>query len=198
MAHLSLLISCLPSSGHYLCLTRESSAAVKAYGKVSDEFPVTDGVWQGCVLALALFNLYFDIAIHMALDEHRSRGMGIKVAYLHDADLVGKRKTLRYESLVTDMEYADDMAPLSDNWVDLTIMLDFLSNCCKKLSLAISCKKTKTLADLPSECSHIQTPVLIHLVPGDDLIEEVSYFQYLDSIVQNDCGSDTETCSRIC
>ena len=64
--------------------------------------------------------------------------MGIKVAYLHDADLVRNRKTLRFESLVTDLEYADDMALSSDNWLDLTTMLDSLSNCCKKLSLAIT------------------------------------------------------------
>ena len=53
------------------------------------------------------------------------------------------RKTLRFESLVTDLEYADDMALLSDNWFDLTTMLNSLSNCCKKLGLAIRCKKTK-------------------------------------------------------
>ena len=97
--------------------------------------------------------------------------MGIKVAYLHDADLVGNRKTLKFESLVTDLEYADDMALLSDNWLDLTTMLDSLSNCCKKLGLAISCKKTKTLAVLPCECSHIHTPLPIHLCQETSLLK---------------------------
>ena len=36
-----------------------SSAAVRAYGKVSKEFEVTSGVRQGCVLASTLFNMYF-------------------------------------------------------------------------------------------------------------------------------------------
>ena len=107
----------------------------------------------------------------MALDEHKSRGMPIKVAYLYDADFVGNRKILRFEYLVTDLEYADDMALLSDNWFDLTTILDSLSNCCKKLGLAISYKKTKTLAVISSECSHIQPPVPIHLVPGNKPIE---------------------------
>ena len=104
-------------------LHENSSAAVKAYRKVSDKFPVTSDVHKRCVLAPALFNLYFDIAIHMALDENRSRGMGIKVAYLHYADLVGNRKTLRFKSLVTDLEYADDMALL------MTIGLTSLQCC---------------------------------------------------------------------
>ena len=81
--------------------------------------------------------------------------------------------------MVTDLEYADDMALLSDNWLDLTTMLDSLSNCCTKLGLAISYKTTKTLAVLPSECSHIQTPVPICLVPGDETIEVVSHLPIL-------------------
>ena len=35
------------------------TAAICAYSKTSDEFAVTSGVLQGCVLAPALFNLYF-------------------------------------------------------------------------------------------------------------------------------------------
>ena len=100
-------------------LHEDSTAAVRAYGKTSDKFPVTCGVHQGCVLAPTLFNLYFDVAIHMALDKHRMEGKGIQVAYLHNVDLLGNWKTLKLETLVTDLKYADDMALLADNWSDL-------------------------------------------------------------------------------
>ena len=53
-----------------------------------------------------------------------------QLAYLHNAHLVEKRKILKLESLVTDLEYADDMALLSDNWDDLITMMDSLSSCC--------------------------------------------------------------------
>ena len=128
-------------------------------------------------------NLYFNVAIHMALDEHRQEEKGIKLAYLHDAELVGNRKILRLESLVTDLEYADDMVLLADDWSDLTTMLDSLSTCCKKLGLTISCKKTKTLAVLPPNSPDAQSPVPIHLMPEAEPIEVVSHFQYLGSIV---------------
>ena len=56
---------------------------------------------------VTLFNLYFDVAIRLALSEHE----GIReLSYLHNI-----HKTLHEESIVSDLEYADDMALLSDN-----------------------------------------------------------------------------------
>ena len=70
-------------------LHEDLKVAVRAYGKTSDEFAVTSGIRQGCVLAPTLFNLYFDAVIRMALDDHHSQGRGVRVVYLHDAKLVG-------------------------------------------------------------------------------------------------------------
>ena len=97
---------------------------------------------------------------------------------------------------MTDLEYADDMALLADNWADLTTMLDSLATTCKKLGQIISCKKTKTLAVLTNPGA--QSPAPIQLVPGGEPIKVVSHSQYLGSIVQNDCGMDAEVSSRIC
>ena len=123
-------------------LHEDSTAAVRAYGKLSDKFSVTSGIRQGCVLAPTLFNFYFDVAIRMALEEHRQQGNGIRVTYMLVADLVGNRRLPKLETVVTDLEYADDMALLANNWSDLTAILDPLSTCCKRLGLTISCKKT--------------------------------------------------------
>ena len=142
-------------------------------------FSLTSCIRQGCVLALTLFNFYFDTAIHIALDVQRQEKRGIKVAYLLDADLVGNRRNLKFETLVTDLEYADDMVLLADNWADLTTMLDSFATTCKNLGLTISCKKTKTLAVLINPGA--QSPAPVHLVPGSKPIEVVSHFQYLGS-----------------
>ena len=61
-------------------------------------------------MVCTIFNFYIDDAIHMALDVHRREERGIKVDNLLDADLVGNRWNLILETLVTDLEYADDMA----------------------------------------------------------------------------------------
>ena len=98
-------ISCLRTFRSFFALHDNCRAEVKAYWKESDRFLVTNGVRQGCVSKPALFSLHYDVAIHMAMDENGSRGMGIKVAYLHDTDLVANRTTLRFESLENDLEY---------------------------------------------------------------------------------------------
>ena len=176
-------------------LHEDCTTAVRAYRKTSNMFSVTSGVHQGCMLAPTIFNFYFDTAIHMALDVHRQDERSIKVAYLLDADL-GNKVSLKLETLVTDLEYAENMATLADNWADLTTILDSLTTTCKKLGLTISCKKTKTLAVLTNPGA--QSPAPVQLVPGSEHIEVVSHIQYLGSTVQNDCGMDTEVISRIC
>ena len=69
---------------------------------------------------------------------------------------------------MTDLEYADNMALLADNWVNHTTMLDSLVATCKKLGLTISCKKTKTLAVLTNPGAQIPAPV--QLVQGGEPI----------------------------
>ena len=74
-------------------------------------------------------------------------------------------------------------------------MLNTLAECCKGLGLSISCKKTKTMAVLPD---HSPRPEPVHLFPNEAPVEVVSHFQYLGSIVQDDCSSALEVDSRIC
>ena len=131
-------------------LHEDCTAAVRAY--------------QGCVLAPTLFNFNFDASIHMALDVHRREEIGIKVAYVLDAYIVGNRRSLKLETLLTDLEYADDMALLADNRVGLTTMMDSVATTCKKLGLTISCKKIRTLAVLTKPGA--QSPAPVQLVPG--------------------------------
>ena len=137
---------------------------MRAYGRVSEGFDVSCGVRQGCVLAPTLFNLYFDMVIRMSLDSHHMQNKGVGVAYLHDAKLVGNRRKLQFETLITDLEYADDMALLADSWNDLEAMPSSLSTHCRNFGLSISCSKTKTMAVLPS--SLYPQPAPIHLSPN--------------------------------
>ena len=141
----------------------ESRAAVRAYGRVSDSIDVTCGVRQGCVTPTLFNYLHFDAVIYTSLDSHRVQNKGVGIAYLHNAKLVGNRRKLQLETLVTDLEYADDMALLAYSWNDLDAMLTTLYTNCSAFGLSISCSKTETMAVLPA--SLCAQPVPIHLSP---------------------------------
>ena len=107
----------------------------------------------------------------------------------------GNRRKLQLKTLVTDLEYADYMALIADSWEDLKFMLKSLDVRCRDMGLTISSKKTKTLAVLPDNSHPKPEPISLRL---DDVpVEVVSNFQYLGSIVQDNCDSSVEVDSRI-
>lgn len=82
------------------------------------------------------------------------------------------------ETLVTDLEYADDRAIVSSSWSDLEAMIASLNLQCTAMGLPISCKKTKALAVLPSPSCQQPEPILLSLAA--DPVKPVSTIQYLE------------------
>ena len=103
------------------------------------------------VRAVYWLNLYFYVVIGMALEKGEPKGGGVKVAYLHGAKLVDNCRKLQHEAIISDLEYADELALVAESWNDLKSMLDDVSIQCRDLGRIISCSKTKTLAVLPSD-----------------------------------------------
>ena len=78
-------------------------------GSEADEFPVTNGVKQGCVLAPTLFSFLFSM---MLLSAFKEADPGIQITYRTDGGIFNtqrlKAKTKVTSSLVRDLPYADD------------------------------------------------------------------------------------------
>ena len=125
-----------------------TKGVVRAYGKVSDEFPIMNGVRQGDILAPTLFNLFFDAVIDMAVSKHP--GHVVKMWFNTDAMLVGSRKKMKECVMIQDLENADDMCLISDNMDELEMMLQDMNESCSEMGLTISTKKSKIMAVLPS------------------------------------------------
>ena len=128
------------------------------------EFPMKNGVRQGDVLPPILFNLFFDAVISMALARHPD--YGVKVLYSQEAELVRSRKTLQH------LEYADDMALISDSMNLLEELMQAMEVSCSEMGLTISSTKSKILAvrqtDRPS-----QLPRVVLLRPSIELVSVV-------------------------
>ena len=96
------------------------------------------------------------------------------LSYLLDADLLGKRKNLTSEVSVSDLEYVDDIALISDSYESLSFLLKSLDSSCHHMGLTINYKKTKLLAVLPGADAHSPSPISLH--PDCDTIKVVLSF----------------------
>ena len=98
---------------------------------------------------------------------------------------------MRGSVLIQDLEYADDMALVSDSMGTLEEVLRSLASVCSGVGLSISSKKTKILAVLPSP-SPCPPPHPVSLKPWEQPVAVVEEFEYLGSMITKDCTLDRE------
>ena len=134
----------------------------------TEMFEITAGVLQGDTLAPFLFIIVLDYAMRQAISG-KEEELGFT---LHP------RKSRRHPKVVlTDLDFADDIALLSDEIEQAQELLSRVESECKKVGLCINAKKTKALA------INITDPPSLHTKDGTAL-EWVSDFKYLGSWVE--------------
>jgi len=169
-------------------------ARVVEDGIVSDPFPVTNGVKQGCVLAPTLFSLMFAGMLFSALSATET---GITIRYRCDGSVFDlrrlKAKTKVLHSLVRDFLFADDCALAAHSEADLQDLANHLSSAAKSFGLTISLKKTEVLCQ-PAPNTMLLEPSIF--IDGAKL-NNVDSFTYLGSTVTSSCSMDKEVSTRI-
>ncbi|KAL8584674.1 hypothetical protein ACOMHN_002403 [Nucella lapillus] len=147
-------------------------------GSKNYEFPVTNGVKQGCVLAPTLFSFLFSM---MLLSAFKDSDPGIQITYRTDGGILNtqrlKAKTKVTKSLVRDLLYADDCAIVAHSEDDLQRLTDSLSAATKHFGLTISIKKTEVIFQ-PSKGSTANMPEI--KIDGK-VLNNVDSFTYLGS-----------------
>ena len=151
-----------------------TESAVKCGGGTSSFFPVNSGVRQGCVLAPTLFNTCMDWILGRAVIQSQCG------ATLGDIK-------------VTDLDFADDVAILSESLETLVAALDAFCNEAKPLGLKVSWTKTK-IQDFGGLLGEPE-PQSIRAC-GED-IEVTQKFTYLGCVVHNSGLSDQDVNRRI-
>ena len=155
-------------------LHSNTRAFIRAHGKLSDPFQVTNGVRQGCVLAPAMFNIFLDHVIRTAL---KNSPHGITIRYTLDG-IVRKRYRVNreeeIEELVQILLYADDMVIICDSEQGLVEMVEKLDEVTQAWRLCISQEKTKimTITQKPK-------PPPVKIVLRGEELENVEKFKYL-------------------
>ncbi|CAG2252109.1 unnamed protein product [Mytilus edulis] len=138
-------------------------------GTMTESFPVTTGVRQGCLLSPLLFLIVVD-------------WVG-KSAY-KDPKGIGWTLTTRLE----DLEFADDICALSHRFQDAQHQTKSLETVAKQTGLYINAQKTKSM--------RLNTNQQDCLKIDDSTVEDVQQFTYLGSIVSTSGGTDEDISAR--
>ena len=110
-----------------------TTARVKSPDGDTDFFPILAGVLQGDTLAPFLFIVTLDYAMRKAMNNAEHLGFTLE-----------QRQSKRYPArTLTDTDFADDIALLSDNIADAEVLLHKVESAAKEIGLTINSKKNR-------------------------------------------------------
>jgi len=115
---------------------------------LSEPFPITNGVKQGCVLAPTLFSIFFSMRLRQAtenLDDHEA----VYICYRLDGSLFNVRRlqahTKTFEQLIRDVLFANDAALVAHSESALPCLTSSFAEAAQLFGLEVSLKKTEVL-----------------------------------------------------
>ena len=129
---------------------------------VTDDFDIQAGVLQGDTLAPFFFIIVLDYVLRKALHGHEDR-LGFTLQ---------PRKSRRSgPQTITDLDFADDIAPLADSLKDAEELLHLVEASAMRVGLGMNAKKTKAMV-------YNKPPHEVKTLDGSEL-EIVHDFKYL-------------------
>ena len=181
----------LPSRapGDYYIITsfhQDTQSTVCFDGATSDDFPVSSGVKQGCILAPTLFGIFFSMLLRYAFADcpedvyvrMRSDGKLFNIARL-------RAKTKVYEVLIRGLLLADEAVLTSHSEQGLQHLVDKLFHTCKEFGLTVSLRKRLTVDILAQGA---ESPPVITI--DNMVLKVVDTFTYLGSTVSSSPSVD--------
>ena len=159
-------------------------------GSVSDEFNITSGVKQGCVLAPTLFGIFFATMLKQAF---KNTTEGVYLRTIMDGDLFNLQRLKSLENveevIVRDLLFADDAAIVAHTAEDLQTLLDNISRSCSNFGLTISIAKTKVMVQGIDDMPNVKI--------NNNQLEIVPDFTYLGSLLTSNLSLEKEIDRRI-
>ena len=151
-------------------------AAVRVEGETSKWFNVGKGVRQGCILSPYLFNIYAENIMRNFRDDIQRYDDPEHPEYdTYESLSIGGRP-------LPEIRYADDTVLFSSTPEGLEKMIRSVKHHSEDQNLYLNAKKTKIMKT-------DKTDRATNIIIGGDLVEEVTDFEYLGSLItQNGDG----------
>ena len=132
-------------------------------GDSSEAFTATNGVKQGCVLALTLFGMTFTA---MLSDAFKDDDNDIRVRFRTDGKVFNLRrlqaKTKVKEDSVRDFLFADDRALNAAMEMQMQRSIECFSAACDNFGLTISTKKTEVMHQPASRRAYVEPTITVN------------------------------------
>ena len=146
----------------------DTKARVQTPDGETEQFNILAGVLQGDTLAPFLFIIVLDYALRRAMADGKEEELGFTIT---------PRKSRRHpKEVLADLDFADDIALLSDAIEQAQELLLRVEKECKKVGLGLNGPKTKYLA------YNIEVPTILRTREGV-ILEQKDDFKYLGSWV---------------
>ena len=152
------------------CLSNKATSAVYHDNNTGEWFRTTNGVRQGCLLSPTLFNIFLEIILADALENHEGTVS------------IGGRT-------IANLRFADDIDGLAGQEQELVKLVNHLDEAYTAYGMQISAEKTQLITNNTND---ISTDITI----DNKKLETVRSFEYLGAVV-SDLGSKPEVLSRI-
>ena len=164
---------------------------VRLNGDLSEPFPISNSVKQGCVLAPTLFSVFFTMMLKQAttdLDEDE----GVYVRYRLNGSLLNLSRLQAHsktqERLIQNLLFADDAALVAHTERALQRMTSCFPDASLLFGQEVSLKKTEVLNN-PNPHEENRPP---HISIGDTELKSTLQFTYLGCTISSDAKIDNE------
>ena len=169
------------------------TAVVRVGDGYTNSLSVENGLRQGCTIAPTLFNLYFSAMV--ASWRAQCPRSGVTVKYKIGRKLVGDRtaKTRLKEVVVTESQFADDVAAYATTRGGLKEMTSTCVKTTADWGLTVSLQKTKAIAAGRNAETINSAPIQL----SNGVVEVVDEFTYLGSNITKDGEIGSEVSIRV-
>ncbi len=169
------------------------STCLRMDGVLSDPIGVENGLRQGCCMAPVLFNLYMCAVVEVWCSRMAEfdDDVGMKVHFKCDGQLLRKPRKNITTARITEGQFADDSVLFALTRHGMEIAVPVFNDVAADFGLTVSFSKTKFMV---MGCG-LTAGDCMPLPVASSVVEPVSEFRYLGSLVDNSgrCSADIQS-----
>ena len=177
-------------------LHEDQHGQIRLNNELSEPFPITNVVKQGCVLAPTFFSILFSMMLKQATDDLEDKDF-VYIRYRLDGSLFSVRRlqahTKTCERLIMDLLFADDAALVAHTQRALQHITSCFAESAQLFGLDVSLKKTEVLHQ-PAPQNEYRAP---NISIGETVLKSVELFTYLCCAISSNARIDGEINNRL-